>query len=217
MQIKTRYNTGTPASLKELYAGLADKIGTRLAEFSRVRKTADNERLFSELCFCLLTPQSRARICWDAVLRLKGAGLLLRGGPGQVRRCLKGVRFKNKKAEYVFMARKQLGWIKAEIRGKRSVFELRELLVQKVYGLGYKEAGHFLRNIGLGKDIAILDRHILKNLKLFGVIKNVPASITRKKYLDIEQKTLEFAGKIRIPMESLDLLLWAKETGEVFK
>jgi len=38
-----------------------------------------------------------------------------------------------------------------------------EWLVKNLTGLGYKEAGHFLRNIGSGK-IAILDRHILRNL-----------------------------------------------------
>ena len=29
--------------------------------------------------------------------------------------------------------------------------------------MSYKEASHFLRNIGFGENIAILDRHILKN------------------------------------------------------
>ena len=45
-------------------------------------------------------------------------------------------------------------------------------------GLGYKEASHFLRNIGLSEDIPILDRHILKNLVLLGAIDKVPSSIS---------------------------------------
>ena len=84
-------------------------------------------------------------------------------------------------------------------------------------GLGYKEASHFLRNIGLGEDLAILDRHILKNLVLLGVIDEVPSSLSRKTYLDIERRMTEFSKRLGINMGQLDLLLWYKEAGEVFK
>ncbi|MEM3584736.1 MAG: hypothetical protein QW193_05630, partial [Nitrososphaerales archaeon] len=80
-----------------------------------------------------------------------------------------------------------------------------------------KEASHFLRNIGLGKDFAILDRHILKNLKEFNVIKDIPKSISKKVYLDIENKMREFSKQINIPMDELDLLFWSKETSFIFK
>jgi N-glycosylase/DNA lyase len=86
-----------------------------------------------------------------------------------------------------------------------------------VLGLGYKEASHFLRNIGLGEDLAILDRHILKNLMLLGVIREVPTSLSRKTYLEIERKMTAFSKEAGIPMSKLDLLLWYKEAGEVFK
>ena len=64
--------------------------------------------------------------------------------------------------------------------------------------MGYKEASHFLRNIGLGYDIAILDRHILKNLKLFNVIDEIPSSISKKKYFEIEEKMRNFSKKIKL-------------------
>jgi len=80
-----------------------------------------------------------------------------------------------------------------------------------------KEASHFLRNIGLGKDLAILDRHILKNLKEYGVINEIPKSITKKVYIAIEDKMREFSKRINIPMDELDLLFWSKETGIIFK
>lgn len=38
-----------------------------------------------------------------------------------------------------------------------------------------------------------------------------------KKYLEIEEKMREFSVAIDIPMPHLDLLLWYKEAGEVFK
>ncbi len=96
-------------------------------------------------------------------------------------------------------------------------FDLREFLVRNIKGLGYKEASHFLRNIGLGKNIAILDRHILKNLKELKIIKEIPESLTKRKYIEIEKKFIKFSEKIGILPEELDLVLWAKETGTIFK
>ncbi|HNX08865.1 MAG TPA: DNA lyase, partial [Methanothrix sp.] len=71
--------------------------------------------------------------------------------------------------------------------------------------------------IGRGESLAILDRHILKNLVLLGVISEVPATLTKKMYLEIEQKMIAFSKDAKIPMGHLDLLLWYKEAGEVFK
>ena len=59
--------------------------------------------------------------------------------------------------------------------------------------------------------------HILKNLKSLEVITEIPSSLSKKKYLEIEKKMRKFAKEINIPMNHLDLLLWYKETGEIFK
>ncbi|HPB34462.1 MAG TPA: DNA lyase, partial [Caldisericia bacterium] len=64
---------------------------------------------------------------------------------------------------------------------------------------------------------AILDRHILKNLYRIGIIENIPSSLSKKIYLDIENRMRVFAKEINIPLEHLDFVLWYKETGEVFK
>jgi len=96
-------------------------------------------------------------------------------------------------------------------------FEKRAWLVKNVKGMGFKEASHFMRNTGIGDKLAILDRHILKNMKLLGVIDEIPESITEKVYLDLEKKLAEFSKRSRIPMEYLDFVLWYKEAGEVFK
>jgi N-glycosylase/DNA lyase len=95
---------------------------------------------------------------------------------------------------------------------------LREWLVKNVKGIGMKEAGHFIRNMGLSNNqLAILDVHILKNLKEFGIIEKIPKSLTKKEYLKIEDRMREFSKKIGIPLDELDLLLWSKETGFIFK
>ncbi|MBI4175854.1 MAG: DNA lyase, partial [Candidatus Aenigmarchaeota archaeon] len=78
------------------------------------------------------------------------------------------------------------------------------------------EASHFLRNVGF-TDLAILDRHIMRNLVRYNAIKEVPKSLTRKKYYYIENRMKSFCARVGIPMDELDLLFWSEETGEVFK
>ncbi len=96
------------------------------------------------------------------------------------------------------------------------ITESREWLIKNVKGLGRKEASHFLRNIG-HQDLAILDRHILKNLVRVGAIGRLPKTLTTKRYSAIEQKFLQFSHTIGIPMDELDLLFWSLETGEILK
>ena len=209
--------------LQKLYADRKDEITERLKEFRQCRTKSNDEEIFRELAFCLLTPQSKARSCWKAINQMNEDDVLLKGDADRIKPILKkGVRFHNKKAEYLVRARslfmKDGGIsIKKFLESFPDIYECREWLVKNLTGLGYKEAGHFLRNIGFGEKIAILDRHILRNLHALGVIDELPESLTNKRYLEIEKKMAEFAGRIHIPLDHLDLLLWYKETGEIFK
>lgn len=203
--------------LKNFYYRQKPEIVNRLNEFKGVWKTSDSKQLFAELCFCLLTPQSKAKNCWNAVLKLKNRNLLFHNNLKQIEECLTGVRFRRKKAEYVISARKLFPELIATIRNHKSINDLRLWLVKNVTGMGFKEASHFLRNIGLGENLAILDRHVLKNLKALGVIKKYPNSLTNKSYIEIENKLKSFSEKVEIPVAHLDLLFWSKETGEIFK
>ena len=208
--------------LKERYRKMKDVIEKRLEEFDSLWKEGNEEEIFAELVFCLLTPQSRAKLCWRAVEQLIEKGFLLNGSERDIEDVLKGVRFRKNKARYIVRARKLFTRegrleIKKLISSFGDVKTLREWLVRNVKGMGCKEASHFLRNIGLGKDMAILDRHILKNLKAFGVINDIPRSLSRKKYLEIEEKMRKFSHEIEVPMSHLDLLFWSRQTGEIFK
>ena len=49
------------------------------------------------------------------------------------------------------------------------------------------------------------------------VIDEIPKTITPKLYLEIEKKMKEYCDFVNISMDSLDLLLWYKEAGEIFK
>jgi N-glycosylase/DNA lyase len=208
-------------ALQSLYRERKEAIQKRLSEFGQVMKWSEDE-VFGELAFCLLTPQSSAKVCWDAVSKLKQESLLLRGKPADLEPHLNQVRFGESKARYIVEAREMFTknsslQLKAPIESFYNPFELREWLVENVKGLGYKEASHFLRNIGLGEEFAILDRHILRNLASLQVIPEIPVSLTKKRYLEIEEKLRRFAAEIGIPMADLDLLFWSKETGWIFK
>jgi N-glycosylase/DNA lyase len=197
-------------------------IKNRLKEFESLHKGKD-EDIFQELCFCLLTPQSKAVYCDKAIKELRRTDMLFNSAAGQIRPKLKGMaRFHNKKAGYIVGARnifKDGECLSVKKRlDLRDALLAREWLVENIKGLGYKEASHFLRNIGLGQNIAILDRHILKNLIKYGVISRIPPSLGSKKtYLEIEEKVRSFCKAVNIPLEELDLLFWSIETGFIFK
>ena len=215
------YQSKAVEELRRLYTERRDAIQARLGEFRQVLQRSEEE-VFAELCFCLLTPQSSAKTCWDAVTRLREKNLLLKGGPRELEPLLNNVRFNDSKAKYIVQARHMFSKhrdlrLKPHLTSFYNPFELREWLVENVKGLGYKEASHFLRNIGLGEEFAILDRHILRNLARLSVIPENPVSLTKKRYLEIEEKVRRFSKEIGIPMADLDLLLWSKETGWIFK
>ena len=169
------------------------------------------------MVYCLLTPQSKALLCWKAVQKLQKKNLLFSGAISRIKPNLRGVRFPNNKSAYIIAARKTFAELIKKLATEKAILNLRMFLVKNIKGYGFKEASHFLRNIGKGEKLAILDRHILRNLKDFAVIKEIPTSISGKLYLEIEKKFMLFAKKLEIPPAELDLLLWYKETGKIFK
>ncbi|MBI3412975.1 MAG: N-glycosylase/DNA lyase [Candidatus Aenigmarchaeota archaeon] len=206
-------------SLKIFYGSKKDEIHSRLAEFSENGK--NDEKIFLELCFCLCTPRSSAIKCDRIVRQLASNRLLFTANADQIKRYMDEISFPDEKSRYIEEARKVFLERKVDFREffKRflSPAGAREWFLRNVNGLGRKEASHFLRNIGMGKEFAILDVHILKNLKEFGVIEEIPARLDDKKYLEIEAKMKKFSDSAGIPMDELDLLLWSKETGFIFK
>ncbi|WP_294065348.1 N-glycosylase/DNA lyase [uncultured Fusobacterium sp.] len=209
--------------IEKIYKEKQKDIEKRLREFKEIWEKGSNEDIHAELSFCILTPQSKAVNAWKAITTLRENGLLFNGSAEDIVEYLNIVRFKNNKAKYLVALREQMQNEKGEIITKdffnsiTDVKEKREWIVKNIKGMAYKEAGHFLRNVGFGKEIAILDRHILKNLVKLEVIEDVPKSLTPKLYLEIEEKMKAYCKFISIPMDSLDLLLWYKEAGEIFK
>jgi len=193
-----------------LYEKRKDAITAKLNNFCNL---SENEQ-FKEMLFCLLTPQSNAKKCWQAVEELSK---LKEFNFQNVSDILKTrTRFHNNKTNYILEAENTWKLIKVKIDSADKI-ELRNFIAEIVKGYGLKEASHFLRNIGKSENkIAILDRHILRNLKDLGIIDDEKIK-NKKHYLEIEQKFLDFSDKIGIQIDELDLLFWSKENGEIFK
>lgn len=209
-------------SLIDMYGSQKGEILQRLRDFKNVWLKGGDDEVFEELAFCILTPQSKAKVCCKAIERLKRKDLLFKGSTEEIKKEIRDVRFKNKKADYLvrvrnFFSKNGKVFIKPILSQFKDVHECREWLVKNITGFGHKEASHFLRNIGFGKKIAILDRHIMRNLIDIGIIEEVPNSLSGSKYKDIEKRMAAFSKMIDIPLSHLDLLLWYKETGEIFK
>ncbi|MEA2081292.1 MAG: N-glycosylase/DNA lyase [Elusimicrobiota bacterium] len=207
----------TTSELKAFWKTSRKELLKALENFRKAGESGNGEKIFSEMVYCLLTPQSKALLCWEAVKKLRKKNLFFSGSASRVKPCLRGVRFPNNKSAYITEARKTFPVVIKKLETEKSIFNLRAFLVKNIKGYGFKEASHFLRNIGKGEKLAILDRHILRNLKDFGVIKEIPAAVSTKLYLEIEKKFMLFAEYLKIPPAELDLLLWYKEAGRIFK
>lgn len=208
--------------LKEWWLHKRNEIETRLQQFKGLAG-ATEERIFEEMCFCILTPQSSA-LAADRFMRYAVATKLLYSGSREMIAdaiSRSGVLYPENKARFIIEAREKFIDERSRSIPLRSLLvenpmEARENVVRNVKGLGYKEASHFLRNIGY-EGLAILDRHILRTLVEAGVMDALPNALSRKTYLDIEQKVLAYARKLGIPPDALDLVMWSAKTGRVFK
>jgi len=208
--------------IRTIFKSKRQEIELRLNDFKKIWKKGKKKEIFAELAFCILTPQANGKLCWSAVENMIRKGVLFTGERSRIVKELSSARFVQKKSAYLVEAREKFLFnnrisLKSVISQIGNGYEAREWLVQNVKGIGYKEASHFLRNIGFDQNLAILDRHILKNLQFVGVIKEIPGSLSKGRYFDIEKRMTEFSKAVQIPMSYLDLVMWCKETGEIFK
>jgi N-glycosylase/DNA lyase len=201
--------------LRAGHAEQKENIQNRLEEFAAVPTT----EYFYEMAYCILTPQSSARNAAAVVTVLKNsrfaahpydAESLLGSGDHYIR-------FHRTKARRLLRLATSWNVIEEALSTSRPPADLRYWLVDNIDGFGMKEATHFMRNIGKNAGLAILDRHILRNLVRLGVIPEVPSSLSKKKYLTIESAFSSFARSVGIPLDELDLYFWSRETGEILK
>jgi N-glycosylase/DNA lyase len=210
------------SDFKKYYELKKDEIKKRLNEFKNLYIYGDDTDIFMELCFCILTANTSAQMGINAIEKIKD--IVIEGNVKEIENKLHGVyRFYKKRAEYIVQTREYIKneldfSLKNRIDSLNDHHERRDFFASNrhIKGIGYKEASHFLRNIGF-KGYAILDKHILTSLHEFGFIDNIIKPTNKKRYLAIEEKMKEFSENIGIDMDELDLLLWSRKTGRILK
>lgn len=183
-------------------------------------ETPDDNRIFEELCFCILTANTSAEMGMRAIDNIRS--ILINGSPAEMAKRLEGVyRFNNIRPEYIVHARNYLtNSISFKLREKllsiKDKNELRDFIVENIKGIAYKEASHFLRNVGF-KGYAILDKHIINSMFEFGLIDKPERPKNRKEYLEMEEKFKAFCLKVGIDIDEMDLLLWSRKNGRILR
>lgn len=211
----------TADDLRKHYRERKPEINARLSEFRELYAKGDLE-IFKELCFCILTANTSAKMgitCIEAA----GDGILTADVEA-----LRGVlcgryRFWKIRPAYIIHTRdylmRETGFrIKDRIDSLTDFNERRDFFAANpgIKGIGYKEASHFLRNIGFS-GYAILDKHIINLLFELGVLTEPQKPANKKQYLAIEGKMRDFSKDMKIGMDELDLALWSYKTGVVLK
>ena len=215
-------------SLKEGDVGVL--VNKRIGEFKRLGRVPDGTRLrrkqrneiFKELCFCLLTANYSAERAISIQEKI-GDGFLTMSQKRLARALARlGYRYPNARAGYIILARKHKDSLVDYVRGftphiARACPERgrREWLVKNIKGLGYKEASHFLRNIGYD-NLAIIDFHIV-DLLLRHKLATRPKTLTKAKYFEVEKILVKIAKTSSLTLAELDLYLWYIETGKILK
>lgn len=214
-----------PLTIERIKAAHLEKRGeilARISEFEAVWKNGADARLWEEMVFCFFTGGCSARMGIRSVEAVRP--ILLTGDHAELASALSGRhRYPNARAGYIVASRYFLQEhcglrLREKLQSFDSDLERRDWLVKekRIKGLGYKEASHFLRNIGL-KGYAILDKHILRSLAELGIIDDPKPPQARAKYLATEEKLKELARKTKIDFDELDLVLWSMKTGEILK
>ena len=197
-------------------------IRARLAEFAAIWRHGSDTNLLEEMVFCFFTGGCSARMGLNALEAVKP--ILLTGGQAEFANALTGVhRYPNARARYVVASRDFLREhcdlkLRKKLRSFGCQLERRDWLVREkgIKGLGYKEASHYLRNIGF-KGYAILDKHVLNCLAELKIIDDPKPPNTRLKYLMVEEKLKQLTCMTQIDFDELDLVLWSMKTGVILK
>ena len=203
------------------YESNRPQIRKRLAEFKEVWEKGD-DAIFKELCFCILAANSSAEMGIKSLSVLED---LLKEGELRAlqNRLSRGFRYWRVRPAYIVSTREYLQKLcNLKIRSLIESFPdpktRRDFFAcnPSIRGIGYKEASHFLRNIGF-QGYAILDKHILSCLRELRVIGPRMVPSNPKRYQRIERRMKRFSNESGIDMDELDLLLWRHKTGKILK
>ena len=199
--------------IEELKKEIGEMVEKRIKEFESM-KEKDDLTWYHELCFCILTANTSAEMGIKVQNSISAEEFANLDEESLSRRLKEsGYRFYKTRAAYIVKNRNYSKNIKKIILSLEKE-ERREFLVKNIVGIGYKEASHFLRNVGY-KDYAIIDKHIFNLMKENGLTNE--KKVTEKNYTELEKILYGIAEKAGLDLARLDLYLWYIKTKKVLK
>lgn len=182
------------------------------------------EDSFYEGCYCLCAVQNPAVRTAEAVDWMREQDVYGKLGrsvrsdkaiQAKIAAGIKGlVRFHNVKAGRIVMLRRQIegihAWLAAADPGEAPA--LRDRLTREVKGFGFKEASHFLRNVGF-RGLTIPDVHVLRRLSALGLIEDDGRSLTPRVYREVDAAMRRYAEMLGADIDELDALWWSRGSG----
>lgn len=189
-------------------------VNNRIQEFSEIKQGPIN-KIFKELCFCIMTANCGAEKCIEVHESVGDGFLNLSESQLSDRFKDLGYRFPNLRAKYIAEDQNYINLLEEMLKNNKNEQDLRDWVVETMKGIGYKEASHFLRNIGY-ENYAIVDFHIIDLLMKHKLYQR-PKTLTKKKYLEVETLLKQIASQLSLNLAELDLYLWYLETGKILK
>ena len=212
----------TIGNIAAAHASRRGEILTRLREFENIWKYGADEDLWAEMVFCMFTGGCSAKMGFRSLSAVRP--LIMEGSRAELASALTGVhRYPNERARYIaetrsFLVQHCSSGLRQRLESFADSQSRRDWLAGEkgIKGLGYKEASHFLRNIGF-KGYAILDKHVLRSMQEIGIIDEATPPKGRASYIQTEIKLKRFSDQVGIDFDELDLVLWSMKTGEIMK
>lgn len=186
-----------------------DSIQAKVQSF----RTEDKTAIFWKGVYCLMTPATKAENANIKKELLQKNNFLFQASLEEIAFCLREkpyIRFHNQKAKRLDDWRKNGENYIDTLLTLEDEKEIRRYLVKNVNGMNFKEASHFLRNIGRGRSLAILDRHIIAFMK---EIKILPVEADFNKagpyYEKWETFFIDWAKSLALDVPTADYAVWA--------
>lgn len=201
-------------------------------DFTNKWQSLDEQQIWKELCFCLLSGNVAYELVKSTVNVLEQKGFLdyrwiitekesqhrifdLFNGsnfePKKKNGELRKYRYPKKRSQEIAKAAKIIyskSSIKELLDKPISEVEARNFLAKNIPGLGIKESSHFLRNIGYSNSLAIIDVHVLNFLKQNRFVTWDNSSLTTKKYCKLEIILQNLAEFHNLDLAIFDLAIW---------
>lgn len=198
--------------------------------YDKIRPISDNNKwssmtetqLLFELISCILGSQVYYESALAAAVKIRRVGLLkspmkhysFSEFESSVFRVLTtSYRFASTKSNYIARTIWALysndGTLSDRLIKFNSAQDARFSIVQMATGIGPKQGSLFLRNVGYTDELAILDKHILQFMFMFGLLDHEHSSVSYfREYEKYEDKLRSYASSQGWSLGRLDYAIW---------